>query len=500
LSYRNSQRFWIEHFQKTELMKDELSAKGGDIFDYRVNPISQGLYRQDIDRYIKESDVFLAVIDDEYHKSTDTLYEFDAAYPQFFRNGRPVPHKAFGLILVDQKGLDWFQTIKSDSRRPFPDDFAYLPMFDSTGVIYPYDGNSANGRAIEKLRCFLRQIHDNLQHGGMTPPQQPSGPVPIVLLGHPAAAVPPAIGAAWDDLKNRLPNSEALVLGHGWATAPSQDSGPLLDFVARGAIFVFPVDTTLAALVINVPDVGADLLRAHLGPQPYDRMSPSVNADQLVYWMPNGIDDARFREKSSNQGDAAIGPYFCVGSAEEFARWLADRISPAHPAPPIRYEAAPLDRAISELASQLKTALDDVCRPSEPQTQPFIPNERPLIEELTDIVKAQSGIFITHAIGAEATGKEIPDDLLQKVLRYVDALEEFSAAKGLNLEQIYRVALVRQRKDFWKGPWSPGTGTTNARLLGWHFLGIRKGETGGFEMDEQRVAQLVADVRSLAQP
>ena len=114
-------------------------------------------------------------------------------------------------------------------------------------------------------------------------------------------------------------------------------------------------------------------------------------------------------------------------------------------------------------------------------------------------MKAQSGIFITHSIGTEATNNEIPDDLLQKVLRYVDALEEFCAAKGIKLDQIYRVALVRQRKEFWKGPWSPGAGTENARLLGWRFLGIRKGETGSLEMDEQRVAQLVAEVRSLAE-
>jgi putative ABC transport system substrate-binding protein len=53
-----------------------------------------------------------------------------------------------------------------------------------------------------------------------------------------------------------------------------------------------------------------------------------------------------------------------------------------------------------------------------------------LTDELADVVKAQSGIFITHAIGAQATGSEIPDDLLQKVLRYVDALEEIERGAG----------------------------------------------------------------------
>jgi len=406
-------------------------------------------------------------------------------------------HTRHLLIFVDQKGLDWFDKIRRDSRRPFPDDFAYLPMFGHEGTLYPYEGNLPNGRVIDKLRAFLRQIHDKLQQG--PPPATPSsGPVPVVLLGHLAAA-PPAIAGPWDDLKSRLAKSATLILDHGWANPPADNRGPLLELAAQGAFFLYPVDETFAAVVVNLPTILADLLRTHLAPQVYEKMSPSFNDNQLVYWMPSGVHNPQFYEKSKNQGAPAVGPHFCVGSAEELAAWLANRISPAHPAPPIRYEAAPLDRAIHELASQLKTALDDVCRPSEPAALSFIPNERPLIDELADIVKAQSGIFITHSIGTEATDNEIPDDLQQKVLRYVDALEEFCAAKGIKLDQIYRVALVRQRKEFWKGPWSPGAGTENARLLGWRFLGIRKGETGSLEMDEQRVAQLVAEVRSLAE-
>jgi hypothetical protein len=502
LSYRSSQRFWIESFRDTGLIEEELSAKGGDIFDYSIEPTTQGLYRDDIDGNVKESDVFVAVIDEKYQTSKDTLREFDIAYTQFFRNGRPVPQRAFGLIFVEQKGLDWFNTIKGDSRRPFPEDFAYLTMFAHEGTLYPYVGDRPNGPVIERLRAFFRQIHDHLEHGGTPAPQPPTGPVPIVLLGHLAAGAPPAIAGAWDDLVHRLPNSETLVLPHGWADDPPRDPEALLDLAARGALFLCPVDATFAAVAINIPDVLADLLSIRLASRAHETISPPFAADQLVYWMPSGVDNPQFHEKSQQQGAAATGPYFRVGSADDLARWVADRISPGHPAPPIRYEAAPLDRAISELASQLKTALDDVCRPPEPAWQSFIPNERPLIEELADVVKAQGGIFITHAIGAAAAGNEIPDDLQQKVLRYVDALEEFCAAKGLSLEQIYRVALVRQRremKEFWKGPWSPGDGTANARLRGWHFLGIRRGETGGFEMDGRRVAQVVTDVKSLAE-
>jgi hypothetical protein len=201
LSYRSTQRFWIESFRKTSLVDDQLVAKGsGKIFDYGIDLTTQGLYREDSDGSIKNSSVFIAVIDEKYPISKETTREFEIAYSQFFRNGRPVPHKAFGLIFVDQKGLDWFNEIRGDSRRPFPDDFTYLKMFDHTGApLYPYDGNLPNDRVIKELQAFLRRIRyelhseelhteevhtDKLQPDAKRRDQEPQKSAPLPRVGH----------------------------------------------------------------------------------------------------------------------------------------------------------------------------------------------------------------------------------------------------------------------------------------------------------------------------
>jgi hypothetical protein len=503
LSYSGGQRYWMEAFRKTELIEDELDARGANvIFDYQVDPITQGRYRQNIAGRLAESDVFVAIIDESYPTRKETLLEFDAGYSKFFRAGHPVPQTAFGMIFLDQKGLGWFNSIRSDSRRPFPEDTAYCRMFDYQGQRYPYtEMDRPNGAVIEDLRKFLRHICNNLgttQTSAVAEPLQ--GPIPVVLLGNLSDPPPPIIASACEDLKHvfgaqKHEATEFLTLPHGWGRTAATDS--LRKFAVRGGIFLFPVDANVARVAVTTPNTLADLLRDYLELHNGDASS-ALDKACLVYWMPAGIDSPRFRDRSQNGGEA-VGPYFRTGSANEIAQWIMERTSPARPAPPIHYESAPLDRAVHELAAQLKNVLDGICRPPEPTALSFIPNERPLSEELSDIVKARGGIFITHSVNVEATANEVPGDLLQKVLRYVDSLEEFCAANGLKLEQIYRVALVRQRKEFWRGPWSIDVGRDNARLLGWRFLGIRKGETG-FEMDERRVTQLISEVKTLVEP
>jgi hypothetical protein len=110
LSYCSSQRAWLQAFRTTGLLESELSVSNGqDIFDYEVSSITQGPYHEAIDAFVKKSDVFIAIIDKEYPKRRETLREFDVGYEQFFRNGNPIPRKAFGLIFIDQEGRNWFE-------------------------------------------------------------------------------------------------------------------------------------------------------------------------------------------------------------------------------------------------------------------------------------------------------------------------------------------------------------------------------------------------------
>jgi hypothetical protein len=259
-----------------------------------------------------------------------------------------------------------------------------------------------------------------------------------------------------------------------------------------------PVDSEFADDAIDTPTMLADWLKGTSGAsEEGPQGTRAFDAASFVYWRPPGVvDDGRFSKQVNNQA-LKVGPQFRAGSAKNIFDWL----TPLHPAPPIKYEAAPLDRAVQQLASKLRDGLDGKCRPPEPTALPFIPNEKPLREALADMAEARAGIFITHAVEVEARSDEIPEDLMQKALSYVDQLEKFCSENGLKIDQIYRVALVRQRKSFWKGPWTIDVGKQdqNQRLLGWRFLGIRRGEAGGFEMDEQRIDQIVSDVRTLIQ-
>jgi hypothetical protein len=507
LSYSGIQGLWIQGLRNTDLIEKELEIPSDEIFDYRVNQITQGQYRIDVKDEIRKSDVFIAVIDEEYPNRRDTVYEFNEAYSQFFRNAKPLPGKTFGLIFLDPGGLNWFERNRNDPRYRFPEDTAYLRMFKHGEKQHPFVGGNPNGPVIDDLQGFLRNIRDNLMKmiGDRTVLMPPKGPVPVVLCGHPFEPTPPPpLSSAFEDINGLLHglathSDETMVLDHGWANVASNDAKRLLVLAARGAIFLVPVDKQFGTVVVATPTILGDLLRvaAKLRPSEEAR-SPFENA-HFVYWMPAGVENQLFLERSSCP-EKSVGPYFRIGSPTEIAGWLVDRISPGRPAPPIHYESAPLDRAMRQLASQLTTALNGICRPPEPTARSFIPNERPFSDELNDIVNARGGIFITHSLDVEATCDDIPSDLLQKILRYVDSLEEFCAANRLKLEQIYRVALVRQRKQFWKGPWSTNVGDEDARLAGWRFLGIRKSDAGDLEMDADRVAYIVKDVRTLIAP
>lgn len=507
LSYSGNQSLWIKGFRSTDLIEKELGIRSDEIFDYRINQITQGQYRIDVNDEIRNSDVFIAVIDEDYPNRRDTVYEFNEAYSQFFRNAKPLPGKTFGLVFLDPGGLNWFERNRNDPRYRFPEDTAYLRMFKHGEKQHPFVDGNPNGPVIDDLQGFLRNICDNLKKmiGNGTGLQPPKGPVPIVLCGHPFEPTPPPpLCSACEDINSLLHGlathtDETLVLGHGWANVAANDAKRLLELGARGAIFVVPVDKQFGTVVVATPTILSDLLRVVAKLQPSDETrSPFENA-QFVYWMPAGVENQLFLERSSRP-ETAIGPYFRSGAPKEIADWLAERTAPGRPAPPIHYESAPLDRAMQQLASRLRTALNGICRPPEPTARSFIPNERPFNDELNDIVKARGGIFITHLLDVEATCDDIPSDLLQKVLHYVDSLEEFCAANRLKLEQIYRVALVRQRKEFWKGPWSTNVGDEDARLAGWRFLGIRKSEAGDLEMDADRVAYIVKDVKTLIAP
>ena len=499
LSYCRSQRAWLEAFRRTELLESELNAQ--QIFDYEVRPTTQGSYHKVIEEFLQKSEVFIAVIDKEYPKRRETLHEFHVAYQQFFRNGSSMPGKAFGLIFIDQDGLSWFEQNRYSGRERFPEDIAYRKMFDYHGPRYPYtESDRPNGAVIEALRNFLTDV-------GFALVADPSAgidkekPVPIVVLGHIADPAPPVIASARDTLKRLVETRkdlpvERLVLADGW---PNVCAPGLLDFAARGAIFVLPVDETMAQLVATRPTMLLEQLQSCVGLSGTTVGSSHFDRSVLVYWMPSGVESVRFRQKLQNTGEAP-GPCFRTGSAEEMAAWLAYQISPEHPPPPIHYESAPLDDAMQQLSNRLKEALDGIFRPPEPNVLAFIPDERPLNDELGKMAKARGGIFITHAIGTEAASLEVPSDLKDKVLRYAEKLGEFCAANRLRPEKIYRVALVRQRNEFWRGRWSADLGRGDARLRGWRFLGIRKNQTGGFEMDQVRIAQCVAEIRTLFEP
>ena len=499
LSYCKSQRAWLEAFRRTELLENELCAQGADdIFDYEVYPITQGQYRVAIDEALKETNVFLAVIDNEYPKRKETLREFHMAREQFFRNGSPVPGKAFALIFIDQNGLDWFQQTKNAGRHHFPEDTGYRKMFDYHGPRYPYtESDRPNGTVIEALRKFLKDVRDTINKDRFT--LQEERRIPIVILGHIANTAPPAIAGACGTLKRLMEIQGTLpveTFSDGWVGTGQPQ---LRDLAARGAIFVLPVDQTAAQLVAAHPTMLLDQLQYSvelcgdgIRPSLFDRCI-------AVYWMPAGVESAPFRQRSQNIC-AVPGPYFRTGPAEEIAEWLACKLLRGHPPPPIHYESAPLDDAMQQLTSQLKEALNGIFRPPEPNVLSFIPNERPLSDELSEIAKARGGIFITHLLATEANSHDLPSDLKHKILQYAEELGQFCLLNGLRTEQIYRVALVRRRNDFWKGRWSADIGRDDARLRGWRFLGIRKSESGSFEMDQGRIAQCVAEIKTLFEP
>lgn len=499
LSYCKSQRAWLEAFRRTELLESELNTQ--DIFDYQARPTTQGLYHGVIGDFLEKSDVFIAVIDKEYPKRKETLREFHIGYEQFFRNGSPISGKAFGLIFIDQDGLNWFEQNRNSGRHQFPEDVAYRKMFDYQGPRYPYtERDRPNGAVIEALRNFLADVSFALTTDQGRPIVKDRR-VPVVVLGHIVNPAPPAIATARDTLKQLMETRkdlpvESLVLSDDWLDASDHS---LLDLSARGAIFILPVDEMLAQLVATQPTMLLEQLQNAVGPRGSVARSSQFDPSMLVYWMPSGIESVLFRRKSQNTCEGP-GPYFRTGSAEAILEWLACRILPDYPPPPIHYESAPLDDAMQQFTIRLKEALNGIFRPPEPNVLSFIPDEKPLNDELSEMVKARGGIFITHAIGTEATSLDVPSDLKNKVLRYAEKLGQFCSTNGLEPEKIYRVALVRQRNDFWRGRWSTDLGRGDARLRGWRFLGIRKNETGRFEMDQGRIAQCVAEIRTLFEP
>jgi hypothetical protein len=308
-------------------------------------------------------------------------------------------------------------------------------MFDYQGPRYPYtERGPPNGAVIEALRNFLADIarvldkdrgakeRDEIEDQKQVQiedqerlPIKIEKRIPIVILGHVVDPAPPIIARARDTLKGLMEARNDLsvenpTLSDGWLGACEPG---LLELAERDAIFVLPVDETVAQLVATRPTMLLDQLQNSAGPGGDAAGLAQFERSVLVYWMPSGIESPLFLQKSRSTREAQ-GPYFRTGSAEEIAEWLACEMLPEHPAPPIHYEAAPIDDAMQRLSDRLKEALDGIFRPPEPNVVPFLPEEGSLNDELGKMARASGGIFITHEIGIEATSLEVPSELKKR--------------------------------------------------------------------------------------
>lgn len=444
LSYSGKQKPWIMQLRESGLLEEELSA---DIFDYKIDPIAVGLLDTQLELEIEASNIFIAFIDEEY-KNGKGLQEFNFAYKQFFRRGLPVQNKIFAVILLDSKGRDWFETTRHDTRRAFPNTFAYHVMYDAEGPKPLYVGKIPQTYAWDSVRKFLKQI----KASASSVPEKAL----IVLIGRYADQHPKEMIDTIQDFKlamGELPRQRPDIreIEDDWANREPAPEASL--WAQRNAKFVFPVYGEWVWSLPRDPHQLLDLMKDHELISEDDWAKIKTDPTRVVYWKPP------FMRGPAFPTGTVSGTTFINGSLDDLVAYLS--FTPVNSATSMGFESQRSNPRIAIAAAErlrdtLTNALTNVINPPEPELKEYTSVDS-IIEALS---KKKVGIFITYDINTEVAD-EISPELKSRLLLYKELFDRYKGPGNL-----YRIALVR-------GPnWSVYRDLSRP-LRDWHFIGLK---------------------------
>ena len=246
-SYASEDSVWVDAFQK---------SKGFDIgearvLDYKAEEVGYGALKEALDEQIEGSAVVVAFVSVDYYKKIWTVAEWEKSLTEAQR-GRLV----FVPIMLDADAVDWWRRLRGEGKlSSLSRDYSYWSFLDAGGRrldITPGE-TVVNGKIFRLTRQIRADLENkpctkangaNEKSTGLTkgdgggaedhsetaftaiattgtstaPPLTQGAGAEIVVLGHPAAALPPEmaehIGKLCESLRKR--NVQTNAWRDGW--------------------------------------------------------------------------------------------------------------------------------------------------------------------------------------------------------------------------------------------------------------------------------------------
>jgi TIR domain len=311
-SYAGEDKFWVQGFKKSTGFENVGVVR---VLDYAAEEVGFGDLGDRLDEQIHKSAVVIAFVSSEYCKKKWTVAEWEETLTDAQRR-----RLIFVPIMLDADAITWWRKSREDGKLgALTRDYAYVSFIDAGGSrfdIRPED-TLVNGK-IARLALQIRQELENNLPPQTVQPIRPPAAEPsaarsggsVVVLGHPAAALPQEMASHIRNLcaglKSRHVQTESW--RDGWrkkSDARGSASG-LCD-----PIFVQPVADTEAA------DFAAD--PAIIGKYLDGVGFPTA---RVVLWLPDAFSDRDFSDAVARTVHSRQFPALRADPSEALAQWL----------------------------------------------------------------------------------------------------------------------------------------------------------------------------------
>ena len=363
---------------------------------------------------------------------------------------------AFVPILLDNDARAWWASVPEDERCP---DWVWQYGYeDFTGpdgtpaaIISEYGPVDRVTSRIEEIARRLKQAYADRWDASLEPrAPPPAATSPIVILGHPTAALPTSVAKAVASLAADLSGRgvEPVAWQDGWLGDAMENAGPAASLPHGAPLVIQPVPPGEARDHLNTPGLARQRLGQALEPAATGT-GGALAGCRIVLWAPQGVarspDLQRAIENWTHED-----PALRVDTPADLAAWLLERAGhdPRPEVPLLTLEDLATDdprvaAVRTQLHWQFERTIKRVVRPAPVWTF----TSRDLLEQLRELRGGRAIVAVHDLNTGHARDKQAARAELRQKLEHVQADVEREFPAGSERPDIFWAALIHRKAE-----------------------------------------------------
>jgi hypothetical protein len=448
LSYARSNLSWVTNFKKW--LAPQL---GGAILDDYLEQSSFGDIEENLRSRISGSYAFLVFFSKHYCEQKYTLFEWWAALK---RCDTELHRKrlTFVPILLDNDARAWWPSLLQDERCPeWVRRYAYEDFTSPDGS--PLAINSQYGpidsvtSRIEEIARRLRQTCADQRSDPSEPNNTLASTSPIVLLGHPTAALPTPVNQAVETLVAELRGhgAEPSSWKDGWLSDALDTPDQAAPLPSGDPIVLQAVSPGEAREHIEAPGLARQRLGRAI--QPAGATTDALTRCRIVLWLPCGArgPDLQHAVKTWDRND----PTLRTDPPSELSAWLLERAGhDSRPEVPLLTleDLATDDPTVAAARTQLHRQFEHtIKRVVKPAPAVYTFTSRELLDQLHELEGGRAIIAVHDLNTGHTRDKRAARAELRQKLEQVQSDVDREFLAGPAKPSLFWAALIHRKAD-----------------------------------------------------